>query len=92
MQRNDEGRPDWAEAKVRLYFARCWWGSGEDGVPLVEGISPFHDWLLMHLDMWIHNWLVQPFFAEEGFPFKLIEQYSTELKGETKYVQTTSRR
>ncbi len=46
----------------------------------------------MHLDMWIHNWLVQPFFAEEGFPFKLIEQYSTELKGETKYVQTTSRR
>lgn len=46
----------------------------------------------MHLDMWIHNWLVQPFFVEEGFPFKLIEQYSTELKGETKYVQTTSRR
>ena len=67
-------------------------GAGGEAVKTVEGISPFHDWLLMHLDMWIHNWLVQPFFAEEGFPFKLIEQYSTELKGETKYVQTTSRR
>ncbi len=34
----------------------------------------------MHLDMWIHNWLVQPFFAEEGFPFKLIERYSSNKK------------
>lgn len=81
-------RPEWAQAKVRLYFSRCWYGMDKDGVPLVKGINRFHDWLLLNVDINIHNWLIQPFFYDEGFPFRVIEYYGNGEKRMSEKLNT----
>ena len=60
----------------------------KDGVPLVKGINRFHDWLLLNVDINIHNWLIQPFFYDEGFPFRVIEYYGNGEKRMSEKLNT----
>lgn len=68
-------RPEWARFEVRLYFSRCWLGEDENGVPTAQGVTTFHDFLLRYVDVPIHQWFIQPFFREEGFPFRILKEY-----------------
>lgn len=67
-------RPEWAKAKVRLHLATCWMGIDEDGIPLIQGVNWFNDSVLLPISTFIHKCLIAP-FRDEGFPFRIIEQY-----------------
>ena len=45
---------------------------------MIQGVTGFHDFLLLHVDVPIHQWLIQPFFKEEEFPFRILEVYEGE--------------
>ncbi|AAS95990.1 hypothetical protein [Nitratidesulfovibrio vulgaris] len=67
--------PEWATAKVRVYFATCWYGiEGEQHGPSLLGVRWWDDHLLTACT-WFHNYFVQPFFPDEGFPIRVVETY-----------------
>jgi hypothetical protein len=68
-------RPEWATAKIRMYFATCWYGveDNQEG-PSIEGLHWWDD-LLLVVCTWFHQFFVQPFFEREGFPFRVLETY-----------------
>ncbi len=66
-------RPKWATMKIRFYLATCWCSRDED-CPDIQGINWFNDKLLFFC-VWFHNWFVQPFFENSGFPFTILEIY-----------------
>lgn len=68
-------RPEWATAKVRFYLAMCWYGQ-EVGQPCpsMQGVRWWDDYLLVACT-WLHDYFVQPFCEQEGFPLRIVEQY-----------------
>jgi hypothetical protein len=66
--------PNWAEYKVKFYFATCYCSieDAEDYVYRVIGINMFHT-LLFELCYLIHMNLVAPFFPDSPLPFKILE-------------------
>lgn len=73
-------RPKWAKMKVRMYLATCWSSGIEEG-PTMVGVNWFNDKLLMAC-VWFHNWFVQPFFEQVGFPYTILEIHDPDLARE----------
>lgn len=67
-------RPKWAQAKVRFYFATCYYAIA-DGVVHIEGVH-FYDDFLISLSTYWHNYFIAPFLSDnQGFPFRYVELY-----------------
>lgn len=72
---NGSSRPDWATAKVRMYLATCWYGVEHGNpCPSMLGVRWWDDYLLVACS-WFHNYAVQPFFTDAGFPMRVLETY-----------------
>lgn len=66
--------------KVKFYFATCWCSSIYDECPDMQGVNWFND-KLMFICVWFHNWFVQPFFEQPGFPIRVIKIYEEKENG-----------
>lgn len=71
-------KPDWAVAKVKIYFATCWIDSLTSDLPTICGVNWFNDQLLM-VCCFFHNYFVAPLMNEAtGFPIRVLEEYEDE--------------
>ena len=70
-------RPDWAVAKVKMYWATLWMGIDDKDASgcVLKGVHFWDDWLLMAA-IFFHNYFIAPFQTDtEGFPLKVLEEY-----------------
>ena len=78
-------KPEDAVAKAKMHFAKVWLGENEDGELKVMGINWLHEYILLPLSVFYHNWVFAWFmpalgYPSCGFPFKILEKYDPDFR------------
>ena len=74
--------PKYAQALVRFYLAKCWMWVGDDGLPVLDGVHFWDNWLLS-VSIWFHSYFVEPFRTENspvGYPVDIIEVFDKSIE------------